>query len=214
MNDPVKRSDFILAAALFALASFVGLRWASASSSDIAAWVQAFGTIGAVIGAAMIARWQFADLDTRRKLERQQRAAVTAYLLVPRYISLLNQLQVLVDLRDKQRFGTEYMESIPLEELIARLTISANIPHKFESEIHCFDALTAMSIAQTIAFADDYNSFVAEALPRLYASGPQFKPMYLAGATYRFNLVERAANQAWSGLARYHRNELAVMERL
>lgn len=208
------RTDLGLAAALIALASFAGLRWAGASSSNVASWVQAFGTIGAVIGAAMIARWQFADLDNRRRAERQSKASVTAYLLVPRYISLLKQLQDLGRLRDWHAFGTTFMRELPAGQLLERLQISAGIPSKFEFEIHCFDPLTAMSIAQTIAFTDEYNRQLAEALPHLYASRGLGTSQFVTTMTYNLQLIEKAADQAWRGLAKYHRNELAVMERL
>lgn len=208
------RADFCFAAALFALASFAGLRWASASSTDVAAWVQALGTIGAVAGATMIARWQFTDLDNRRKAERQAKASRTAYLLVPRYISLLKQLQILGSFRDWHAFGTTFMDKVPVNVLLEQLTISAAIPSKFEFEIDSFDALTAMSIAQTIAFTDEYNRLLAEALPRLYDSGRVHIPQFVATMTYNLKLVEDAADRAWQGLAGYHRNELAVMERL
>lgn len=102
----MERSDLLFAA------GFVGVCAASAiayvavntTGATAAAWLQAIGSIAAIIAAATIASRQSREAAEARRLETQSREdkdRKVAYLLVMRLASLLNDIEIKLNLSKK-----------------------------------------------------------------------------------------------------------------
>lgn len=203
------RGDIILATGVFGSVGVVLATWAiwnKADSQTAAAWVQGIGTISAILGSAWIARWQFAQQDKRSDEQRKLQARVLAYLLIPRIIPLQNQCRTIALIRDQFKFGLSLFGNLPVEEIVERLTITATLPGKFKHQLQCFDALTAMSVAQIYGGIADYNRFVREGVPKLPNVLSPGAEQYHSAITQKFANLESAIDMAFKRLALYHSN--------
>lgn len=177
----MQRNDFFLGAAMVAVGAAVGLAQLVRISDGmvVAAWVQALGTIGAVVAAAWISR---ADARKTRD-DRISQARRAALRLLPILATAARAVTKVYMYGASTDYGLTKVGQVDNATIVRDLTLDHKFPDDTLIDFGALDPDTVALVVTARHALRQCSDFFAEEVPRLFTTRLVGREHYLGKAT-------------------------------
>lgn len=167
-----------------------------------AAYLQVVGVIVAILGTALITYWATKTALKPTLVERQRRAKVLVYRLLPGVADIVSTCARVRLIYQQTERGSLLANVQPTEQAVWAVRIDAQIPVEALSEMHVLDEGTAETVARLHYYLSRYNEFVRLNVPMLSALDGEGRTRFEETFDTLLSTVEHLAREANSQLLR------------
>jgi hypothetical protein len=196
----MERNEFALAggfALLLSSALLIATVIAGASGSDVAQWVQAIGSILAILATGILTWWA-----TNRTLqpildEKKGRAKVLIYRLLPPIARIKSTTVRVRQAYDQTEGGMLLVAAGRLEEAAYFFRIDTILPTDVLSDLHVLSDALSENVAQLYFYLSQYNDFIDRNVPLMRGLDSEGRQNFSEKFEVLFQAIDSLAGKCW-----------------
>ena len=160
----------------------------------LAAWVQAIGTILAIIAA-----WGISTLSSRSERDREnrgfhRRARAIAISIYPNLVSVKAHVKNVRHYAENSDFGLK--ENLNMFHVQSKLIVPVELTTDTPADLWALPPDAAKAFSQTNYYLWQYNDFISGQIPGLSALNPEQQPIYRHRADSYLRALESISTEA------------------